>query len=83
VDRATTATITLAATLSRRIAQGARQLSIERLPLEAVEKVKISLLDMLSCALEARDLPWSSQAIEIASRTSGGTAPIIGTPHRV
>jgi 2-methylcitrate dehydratase PrpD len=83
VDRATTATITLAATLSRRIAQGARQLSIERLPLEAVEKVKISLLDMLSCALEARDLPWSSQAIEIASRTSGGTATIIGTPHRV
>jgi 2-methylcitrate dehydratase PrpD len=74
--------MTQAASLSRRIAQGAHQLQFDQLPREAVEKVKISLLDMLSCALEARDLPWSSQAIRIASRTSGGTATIIGTPHR-
>ncbi len=83
MDRMTTATITQAATLSRRIAQGARQLRVERLPCAAVEKIKISLLDMLSCALEARDLPWGNQAIQIASRTSGGKATVIGTPHRV
>jgi 2-methylcitrate dehydratase PrpD len=82
VDRVTTATITQASTLSRRIAQCARQLTVEQLPREAVEKVKISLLDMLSCAIEARDLPWSSQAIQIASRTSGGNATVIGTPYR-
>jgi len=80
--------MTQAATLSRRIAQGARQLTAERLPRDAVEKVKISLLDMLSCAIEARDLPWGRQAIEIAGRSSSGTtgggkATVIGTPHRV
>ncbi len=32
---------------------------------------------MLSCALEARDLPWGCQAIQIASRSSG-IASIIG-----
>jgi len=88
MDRVTTATMTQAATLSRRIAQGARQLALERLPLDVVEKVKISLLDMLSCAIEARKLPWGRQVIEIASRSSGGNAgsgkaTVIGTPHRV
>ena len=68
MDRTTTATMTQAATLSRRIAQSARQLTVEQLPIDAVEKVKISLLDMLSCAIEARELPWGRQAIEIASR---------------
>jgi 2-methylcitrate dehydratase PrpD len=80
--------MTQAGTLSRRIAQGARQLTAERVPRDAVEKVKISLLDMLSCVFEARELPWGRQAIEIASRTSsgpagGGKATVIGTPHRV
>jgi 2-methylcitrate dehydratase PrpD len=83
VNRVTTATMTQAATLSRRIAQGARRLSFEQLPREAVEKVKISLFDMLSCAFEARDLPWSSQAIQIASRGTLGKATVIGTPYRV
>jgi 2-methylcitrate dehydratase PrpD len=80
--------MTQAATLSRRIAQGARQLTAEQLPPDAVEKVKISLLDMLSCAIEARELPWGRQAIEIAGRsssgtTAGGKATVIGTRHRV
>ncbi len=80
--------MTQAATLSRRIAQGARQLTAEQLPRDAVEKVKISLLDMLSCAIEARELPWGRQAIEIAGRSSSGTtgggkATVIGTRHRV
>src|SRR5277367_1973600 len=74
--------MTQAATLSRRIAQSARQLTLEQLPRDPIEKVKISLLDMLSCAFEARELPWGRQAIEIASR-SNGKATVIGTPHRV
>jgi 2-methylcitrate dehydratase PrpD len=82
VDRVTTVTITQAATLSRRIAQSARQLTTEQLSRDAVEKVKVSLLDLLSCAFEARELPWGRQAIEIASR-SNGKATVIGTPHKV
>ncbi len=74
--------MTQAATLSRRIAQSARQLTLGQLPRAAVGKVKISLLDMLSCAFEARELPWGRQAIEIASRSSG-KATVIGTPHHV
>lgn len=53
-----------------------------RLTPEVIAKVKICLLDMLSCALECRDLSWSRQAIEIASRTQGGRSTIIGTPYR-
>lgn len=38
---------------------------------------------MLSCALEARDLPWGCQAIQMASRAPNGLASIIGTRCRV
>jgi len=43
-----------------------------------IDKVKIGLLDMLSCAFEARELPWGRQAIQMAAR-SQGSASIIGT----
>ena len=49
---------------------------------EAIEKVKIALLDFLSCAYESLDLPPSRQAIEIASRAGGGPASVIGTRVR-
>jgi 2-methylcitrate dehydratase PrpD len=75
--------MTQAATLSRRIAQSARQLTVDQLPRDVIEKVKISLLDILSCAFEARELPWGRQAIEIASRSSNGKSTVIGTPHCV
>lgn len=65
--------------LSRRFARATRALSFEQLPAEVVEKLKIGLLDFLSCALEARDLPWGCQAIQIAS-TARGNATVIGTP---
>jgi 2-methylcitrate dehydratase PrpD len=55
---------------------------MEQLSPEAVAKVKIALLDMLSCAFEAQDLPWSQQAIAIAAR-SHGDAHIAGTSLRV
>lgn len=69
-------------TLSRRITQAARALPYEKLPADAIQKVKIALLDMLSCAYEAQDLPWSRQAIEIATQ-GRGEAHVIGTAHRV
>ena len=44
--------------LSRSIVRAARALTIDQLPSEVVAKVKIGLLDFLSCAFEARELPW-------------------------
>jgi 2-methylcitrate dehydratase PrpD len=51
--------------------RAARELTLDRLPAEVVAKVKIGLLDFLSCAFEARDLPWGCQAIQMASAASG------------
>jgi 2-methylcitrate dehydratase PrpD len=68
-------------TLSRKIARAAARLTADRLPAEVVEKVKIAFLDMLSCAFESRDLPWSRQAIEVAARVQGRAA-VIGTAVR-
>ncbi|HTB18477.1 MAG TPA: MmgE/PrpD family protein [Bryobacteraceae bacterium] len=65
--------------LSRRMVRAARTLTMDRLPPEAVAKVKIGLLDFLSCAFEARDLPWGCQAIRMAS-VAQGQATVIGTP---
>ncbi len=70
-----------APSLSRSMARAARELTMDQLPPEVVAKVKIGLLDMLSCAFEARDLPWGCQAIRMASASSG-QATVIGTPVR-
>jgi len=67
--------------LSRRVVRSARALAFEQLPAAVVDKVKIGLLDFLSCAFEARDLPWGCQAIQIASGARG-EATVIGTPVR-
>jgi 2-methylcitrate dehydratase PrpD len=67
--------------LTCRIARAAASLSFERLAPEVTVKVKIGLLDMLSCAFEARTLPWGEQAIRMASGAAG-RATIIGTPFR-
>src|ERR1700733_8395638 len=64
--------------LSRRMVRAARAVTLDQLPPEVVAKVKIGLLDMLSCAFEARDLPWGCQAIRMASAASG-PATVIGT----
>src|ERR1700733_15409881 len=65
--------------LSRRMVRAARAVPLDQRPPEVVAKVKIGLLDMLSCAFEARDLPWGCQAIRMASAASG-RATVIGTP---
>lgn len=72
-----------ALSLSRTLARAARSLEFEDLPASVVSKVKIGLLDMLSCALEAKTLPWGCQAIQMAGRAPGGVASIIGMPLRV
>jgi len=59
--------------------QAVRALTIDQLPGEVIAKVKIGLLDFLSCAFEARELPWGCQAIRMASDASG-KATVIGTP---
>jgi 2-methylcitrate dehydratase PrpD len=65
--------------LSRSMVRAARGLTMDRLPPEVIAKVKIGLLDFLSCAFEARDLPWGCQAIRMASAATG-QASVIGTP---
>ena len=67
--------------LSRNMVRAARALTMDQLPPEVVAKVKIGLLDFLSCAFEARELPWGCQAIRMASAASG-QATVIGTPVR-
>jgi 2-methylcitrate dehydratase PrpD len=64
--------------LSRRLVRAARGLTIDQLPPEVITKVKIGFLDFLSCAFEARDLPWGCQAIRMAGAASG-KARVIGT----
>jgi 2-methylcitrate dehydratase PrpD len=69
------------ASLSRRLAREVLAVTPRDLPEAVVDKVRIGLLDMLSCAFEARNLPWGSQAIQMARRAAG-PASIIGTPFR-
>jgi len=65
------------------MARSARLLQFGDLPESVTAKVKIGLLDMLSCAVEARELPWGCQAIQMASRAPNGLASVVGTRFRV
>ena len=76
-----TLTLSRTVTLSREVVRGAHALRFDRLPSEAVSKVKIAFLDLLSCAYESLDLPPSLQAINIAGRGQG-CASVIGTSLR-
>jgi 2-methylcitrate dehydratase PrpD len=68
--------------LGARIARAVVAVSADDLPAEVTDKVKLCLTDLIGCAFESRDLPWSRQAQQIAERaqdrTSGAT--IIGLP---
>ena len=57
-------------TLSRTIVQAARAVHYDDFPAEVHAKVKIALLDMLSCVLNCRYLPQSVQAIEWAGQVA-------------
>lgn len=67
--------------LSRRMVRAARALTFEELPAEVVAKAKTGLLDFLSCAFEARELPWGCQAIRMAGGAQGDVT-VIGTDVR-
>ena len=64
--------------LARALARTALAVDLGRFDADVVTKAKICLLDFLSCAFEARNHPWSRQAIGIAREISNG-ATVIGT----
>ena len=45
---------------------------------EVIDKVKLCLMDLIGCACESGDLPWSQQASALAERVERGGATIIG-----
>ncbi len=71
--------------LAERMAQSVIAVTADQLPATVIDKVKLCLFDLIGGACEARDLPWSRQAVQLAERldhTAGG-ATIIGQAHRV
>lgn len=68
-------------TLSRTIVQAARAVHYDGFAPEVHAKVKIAMLDMLSCVFESLDLHQSVQAIEWAGR-SQGKGTVFGTRVR-
>ena len=70
--------------LAARIARSSASVSLKDLPSEVTDKVKLCLFDLIGCAFEARDLPWSRQAVQLADRVGSdgaGGATIIGAPQ--
>ena len=77
--------------LATRIARTTAELSlgqlpevvVEKIPGEVVEKTKVCLMDLIGCAFEARDLPWSRQAVQLAAPVAegAGAATVIGSPQ--
>jgi len=68
--------------LAARMARAVIAVSAENLPAEVTDKGKLCLVDLIGCACESRDLPWSRQAVKIAEHVDGkaGSASIIGCP---
>jgi 2-methylcitrate dehydratase PrpD len=64
--------------LARALARAALAVDLGRFDADVIAKAKICLLDFLSCAFEARNHPWSRQAIGIAREVRDG-ATVIGT----
>ena len=66
--------------LAVRIANKIAATSLDTLPAEVIGKTKICLLDLIGCAFEARDLPWSRQAVGLAQAAADGQgAAMIGS----
>ncbi len=68
--------------LATRMARSVVAVSAESLPAEVTDKVKLCLIDLIGCAFESRQLPWSRQAVQVAEQMDGksGGATIIGMP---
>jgi len=68
--------------LASRIARTMMATSLDDLPGEVIGKTKLCLLDLIGCAFESRDLPWSRQATGLAQAAAAGEgAAIIGLPQ--
>lgn len=67
--------------LCRDLARQMRAAAIPRAG-ECAEKLRVCLLDFLTCALESRDLPISVEAIRFVAQESGA-APVLFTNHSV
>jgi len=65
--------------LAVRMARAASSVTLEALPAEIITKTKVCLFDLIGCAFESRDLPWSTQAVGLATHVPQG-ATIIGYP---
>ena len=64
--------------LAARMARSVVGVSAENVSAEVVDKVKLCLVDLIGCAFESRDLPWSRQAVQLAEHGEG-VASIIGS----
>ncbi|MEO8164434.1 MAG: MmgE/PrpD family protein, partial [Betaproteobacteria bacterium] len=66
--------------LGARIARAVVAVSAENLAAEVTDKVKLCLIDLIGCAFESRELPWSRQAVQIAqpAQATTGVATIVG-----
>ncbi len=65
--------------LGARIARAIIAVPADQLAADVTDKVKLCLTDLIGCALESRDLPWSRQARNIAQPVQGpGGATIAG-----
>ena len=64
--------------LAARLARSVIATSMGNLPAEVTGKVKLCLADLIGCAFESRNLPWSKQALQAADRVERG-ASIVGT----
>ncbi|MCW5619595.1 MAG: MmgE/PrpD family protein [Burkholderiales bacterium] len=67
--------------LASRIARVACAVSLEQLPAAVVEKTCVCLMDLIGCAFESKDLPWSRQARAMIDALPDG-ATVIGAASR-
>ena len=74
-----------AAPLASEVARAITALRVEDLSAAVIDKVKVCLFDLIGCAYESRDLPWSRQARTLAEplADSARGASIIGARGRV
>ncbi len=70
--------------LAVQMARALRVMTLDQLPATVIDKVKVCLFDLIGCAFEAHDLPWSRQARQLAEpiqdRAHG--ASVIGVAGR-
>ena len=67
--------------LALRIARASCAMTLEQLPEAVIEKTRVCLMDLIGCAFESRDLPWSRQARAMTDPVPQG-ATVIGAAPR-